>query len=58
MLSLHESANTVEDKIFNMFCTDEGNAVNIASLLSALHDHGLTADDPRLNELHKNIQCK
>lgn len=58
MLSLHDSASSVEDKIYNMFLSENGTEVNIASMLAALHDHGLTHDDPRLNELHRNIQCK
>lgn len=56
MLSLHDSASSVEDKIYNMFLSENGTEVNIASMLAALHDHGLTHDDPRLNELHRNIQ--
>ena len=55
-VSLNNSAESVEDKIFNMFLNNQGTSLNLASLLKAFEDHGITSDDPRLAEFYQNIQ--
>ena len=55
-VSLNNSAESVEDKIYNMFLNNEGTSLNLASLLEAFEENGIKRDDQRLTEFYQNLQ--
>ena len=53
--SINDAVKAVEDKIFDMFADSTGQKINLAKFLKSLDAVGLKAVDPRLTQMHAEI---